>query len=401
MNEKLTEKYRKLFPLLNESQRRYVAAADAEFIGHGGITAVSESSGMSRSTITIGMKELNEGNFIDQKKERSRKEGGGRKPLFETNKDLERDIDLLVSPVTRGDPESPLIWCSKSLRNIADSLQLKGHKISHNAVGSILKEKGFSLQANRKTHEGGNHPDRDEQFEFINNQVKSYINKGFPVISIDCKKKELIGNFKNNGKEWEPQKTPVKVNVYDFEDKTLGKAVPYGIYDIEKNQGWINVGISTDTAQFAVWSIRTWWYQMGLEYYSNVKELLITADGGGSNSSRSRLWKLEIQKFANETGLKIRVCHFPPGTSKWNKIEHKLFSFITMNWRGKPLTSLQVIVNLIASTKSKTGLKVRTSIDDTIYEKGIRVSDEEFDLINIDKDVFHGEWNYKISPSNE
>ena len=400
MNEKLSEKYQKLFPLLNESQRRYVAAADAEFIGHGGITSVSKASGLSRSTITIGIKELKEQNFVENK-ERSRKEGGGRKSLFETNKDLERAIDLIVSPVTRGDPESPLVWCAKSLRNIADALQLMGHKISHNAVGTILKEKGFSLQANRKTNEGGNHPDRDEQFEFINNHVKSYINKGHPVISIDCKKKELIGNFKTNGKEWEPQKMPVKVNVYDFEDKTLGKAVPYGVYDIDKNQGWVNIGISTDTAQFAVWSIRTWWYQMGLEYYPNAKELLITADGGGSNSSRSRLWKLEIQKFANETGLKIRVCHFPPGTSKWNKIEHKLFSFITMNWRGKPLISLQVIVNLIASTKSKTGLKVRTSIDDTIYEKGIKVSDEEFELINISKDKFHGEWNYKICPSNE
>jgi transposase len=400
MNEKLMEKYGKIFPILNESQRRLVAAADAEFLGHGGITIVSVASGMSRSTITNGIKELAEQEPVENK-ERSRKEGGGRKSLFETNKELEKDLDSLVSPVTRGDPESPLVWCTKSLRNIAGALQSMGHTISHNAVGTILKEKGYSLQANRKTHEGGNHPDRDMQFEFINNQVKSYIKEGQPVISIDCKKKELIGNFKNNGKEWEVKKMPVKVNVYDFEDKTLGKAVPYGIYDIDKNQGWVNVGISKDTAQFAVLSIRTWWYQMGKEYYPNAKELLITADGGGSNSSRSRLWKLELQKFVNETGLKIRVCHFPPGTSKWNKIEHKLFSFITMNWRGKPLTSLQVIVNLIASTKSKTGLRVRTSIDNNIYEKGIKVSDEEFELINIEKDIFHGEWNYKINPSNE
>ena len=268
-------------------------------------------------------------------------------------------------------------------------------------MGMLLKEQGYSLQANRKTHEGGNHPDRDEQFEFINNQSKAYLKKGQPVISVDCKKKELIGNFKNNGKEWELKKTPTQVNVYDFVDKKLGKAIPYGIYDMYKNVGWVNVGISKDTAKFAVLSIRTWWEKMGKLCYANVKELLITADGGGSNSSRSRLWKMEIQKFSNETGIQIRVCHFPPGTSKWNKIEHKLFSFISMNWRGKPLTSLQVIVNLIGATKSKSGLKIKTSIDENIYEKGIKVSDEDFKKINIEKDEFHGEWNYVIKPSNE
>ena len=399
METKLSVKYAKIFPILSERQRRMVAASDAEFIGRGGIVAISKASGMSRSTITIGMKELQSGAIVV--KERIRKEGGGRKTLLETDPSLEKDIDWIVSPVTRGDPESPLVWCSKSLRNIAAALQSKGHKISHNAVGMLLKEQGYSLQANRKTHEGGNHPDRDEQFEFINNQSKVYLGKGQPVISVDCKKKELIGNFKNNGKEWELQKTPTKVNVYDFVDKKLGKSIPYGIYDMYKNVGWVNVGISKDTAKFAVLSIRTWWEKMGKPCYPNVKELLITADGGGSNSSRSRLWKMEIQKFSNETGMQIRVCHFPPGTSKWNKIEHKLFSFISMNWRGKPLTSLQVIVNLIGATKSKSGLKIETSIDKNIYEKGLKVSDEEFKKINIEKDKFHGEWNYVIKPSNE
>jgi hypothetical protein len=398
METKLMIKYKKIFPMLTERQRRMIAASDAELIGRGGIAAVSKASGMSRSTIAIGMKELESGTIVEN--ERIRKKGGGRKTLFETDPSLEKDIDLIVSPVTRGDPESPLVWCSKSLGNIATALGSKGHKISHNAVGMLLKEQGYSLQANRKTHEGGNHPDRDEQFGFINNQAGAYLKLGQPVISVDCKKKEPIGNFKNNGKEWGPEKTPTEVNVYDFIDKKLGKAVPYGIYDVYKNEGWVNVGISRDTAKFAVSGIRTWWEQMGKLCYPNAKELLITADGGGSNSSRSRLWKMEIQKFSDETGMQVRVCHFPPGTSKWNKIEHKLFSFISMNWRGKPLTSLQVIVSLIGATKSKSGLKVKTSIDENIYEKGLKISDEEFKKINIEKDMFHGEWNYVIRPSN-
>jgi hypothetical protein len=399
MENKLSTKYKKIFPILSESQRRIVAASDAEFIGRGGIVAVSKASGMSRSTITIGIKELQSGSFVDSG--RSRKKGGGRKALLEINSSLEQDLDLMVSPVTRGDPESPLLWCSKSLRNIAEALQAKGHKVSHNAVGNILKEKGYSLQSNRKTHEGGDHPDRDMQFTFINNHVNDYIENGKPVISIDCKKKELIGNFKNNGKELEPQKNPTQVNVYDFIDSALGKAIPYGIYDIERNEGWVNVGISSDTAKFAVSSIRIWWEEMGRICYPKAKELLITADGGGSNSSRSRLWKMEIQKLSNDTKLNIRVCHFPPGTSKWNKIEHKLFSFISMNWRGRPLTSIQVVINLIGATKSKTGLKVKTSLDENIYEKGIKITDEEFREINIEKDDFHGDWNYIITPKKE
>lgn len=398
MEAKLAVKYKKIFPMLTERQRRMVAASDAEYLGHGGIVAVSKASGMSRSTITIGMRELESGTLVEN--ERIRKEGGGRKTLFETDPALEKDMDLIISPVTRGDPDSPLVWCSKSLRNIATALESKGHKISHNAVGMLLKDQGYSLQANRKTHEGGNHADRDGQFEFINNQAGAYLTMGQPVISVDCKKKELIGNFKNSGREWEPEKTPTEVNAYDFIDKKLGKAVPYGIYDIYKNEGWVNVGISKDTAKFALSGIRTWWEQMGKLSYPNAKELLITADGGGSNSSRSRLWKMEIQKFSDETGMQVRVCHFPPGTSKWNKIEHKLFAFISMNWRGKPLTSLQVIVNLIGATKSTSGLKVKASIDETIYEKGVKISDEDFKKLNIEKDEFHGEWNYIIKPSN-
>jgi hypothetical protein len=399
MENKLASKYEKIFPMLSESQRRLVAAADAEYLGRGGIVAVSKASGMSRSTITIGIKELQSGNLLEVG--RNRRSGGGRKRLLNIDSTLESDIDRMVSPITRGDPESPLLWCSKSLRNIAEALESKGHKISHNAIGMILAEKGYSLQSNRKTDEGGNHPDRDQQFEFINNQVKDSISKGQPTISIDCKKKELIGNFKNGGKELEPQKTPTKVNVYDFIDTALGKAIPYGIYDIDKNEGWVNIGISSDTAKFAVSSIRTWWDNMGKVCYPDAQELLITADGGGSNSSRSRLWKIEIQKFVNETNISVRVCHFPPGTSKWNKIEHKLFSFISMNWRGRPLTSIQLIISLIGATKSKSGLKVKTSFDENIYEKGIKISDEELRTINIKKNIFHGEWNYVIAPSVE
>ena len=399
MENKLASKYEKIFPMLSEGQRRLVAAADAEYLGRGGIVAVSKASGMSRSTITIGIKELQSGNLVEVG--RNRRSGGGRKRLLNIDSTLESDIDRMVSPLTRGDPESPLLWCSKSLRNIAEALESKGHKISHNAIGMILAEKGYSLQSNRKTNEGGNHPDRDEQFEFINIQVKDSIAKGQPTISIDCKKKELIGNFKNGGKELEPQKTPTKVNVYDFIDTALGKAIPYGIYDIDKNEGWVNIGISSDTAKFAVSSIRTWWDNMGKVCYPDAQELLITADGGGSNSSRSRLWKIEIQKFVNETNLSVRVCHFPPGTSKWNKIEHKLFSFISMNWRGRPLTSIQLIISLIGATKSKSGLKVKTSFDENIYEKGIKISDEELKTINIKKNIFHGEWNYVIAPSVE
>ncbi|CAN5866520.1 ISAzo13 family transposase [soil metagenome] len=399
MEAKLAIKYERIFPLLDEKQRRAVAASDAEFIGWGGIAAVSKASGMSRSTISIGMKELRSGSVAGR--ERARREGGGRKTLVETDPCLGKDLELLVCPVTRGDPESPLAWCSKSLRHLAAALQSKGHRISHSAVGMILKQQGFSLQANRTTHEGGSHPDRDAQFEFINHQAKACLGEGQPVISVDCKKKELIGNFKNGGREWELQKRPTEVNVYDFMDKGLGKAVPYGVYDIHQNQGWVNVGVSGDTAQFAVSGIRTWWEHMGRRGYPNAKELLITADGGGSNSSRSRLWKREIQAFSNQTGMQVRVCHFPPGTSKWNKIEHKMFSFISMNWRGKPLTSLQVIVNLIGATTSKSGLHIKASIDENRYERGIKVRDDEFEKINIEKDGFHGEWNYVIRPVNE
>jgi hypothetical protein len=400
-DNKLKEKYDLLLPLLNEKQMRIVLAADALYYGHGGITLVSETSGITRATIHNGINEL-ENKSIEKiiDNQRIRKEGGGRKPVKEKDPTLIKDLDGLISPLTRGDPMSPLRWCCKSLRNLSDSLHTMGHKISYRVVGEILKESGYSLQSNRKTDEGGEHPDRDVQFGYINEVATEYIEKQQPVISVDCKKKELIGNFKNTGKEWEPEGEPQKVKVYDFEDKELGKAAPYGVYDLKNNEGWVSVGISSDTAQFAVESIRTWWYQMGQDRYPEAKRLLITADGGGSNGSRNRLWKFEIQKLVNEIGLEISICHFPPGTSKWNKIEHRLFSHISMNWRGKPLYSLEIIVNLIGATKTREGLKVKAVVDKKIYEKGLKISEKDFEQINIERKSFHGEWNYIIRPNN-
>ena len=401
-DKKLKKKYELLQSLLNEKQIRIVLAADALYYGHGGVTLVSEASGITRATIHNGINEI-EGKTVDDivDNQRIRKEGAGRKPIIEKDPTLVKDLDELISPLTRGDPMSPLRWCSKSLRNLSEILQTKGHRISHRVVGEILKELGYSLQSNRKTDEGSENWDRDEQFEHINKMAKDYIENQQPVISVDCKKKENIGNFKNAGKEWEVKGKPQNVKVYDFMDKELGKAVPYGVYDLKNNEGWVNVGISSDTAQFAVESIRTWWYKMGQEKYSEAKQLLITADGGGSNGSRNRLWKFEIQKLANEIGMNIAVCHFPPGTSKWNKIEHRLFSYISMNWRGKPLTSLETIVNLIAGTETAKGLKVRAVADKNIYEKGLKITEKEFEKINIERNQFHGEWNYIINPVNE
>jgi len=399
LDTKLKEKLDILFPLLNEKQRRIVMACEAKYLGHGGIKQISMITGISKPTIIKGLKEI-ESKTIQEIKDndRIRAKGGGRKAISVKNPDLLVDLDNLISPFTRGDPMNPLRWCCKSLRNLADSLAEKGHKISYRVVGDILKEMDYSLQSNRKTDEGKQHPDRDAQFNHINETVKEYINQEQPAISVDCKKKELIGNYKNNGQEWQPEGEPEEVKVYDFEDKEKGKAAPYGIYDIKRNDGWVNVGISSDTAMFAVNSIRTWWEKMGKENYPEAKKLLITADGGGSNGRRNRLWKKELQSFSNETDLKIEVCHLPPGTSKWNKIEHKLFSFISMNWRGKPLVSLQTIVNLISSTKTKEDLKVKAVIDTNIYKTGIKISDQELENINIEKNEFHGEWNYIISP---
>jgi len=396
---KLKEKFERLLPLLNEKQKRIAIACEAKYLGRGGIKQLVMTTGLSKPTIINGIKEI-ETKTIEELKDdgRIRAHGAGRKSIINKHPEVLIDLDSQISPLTRGDPMSPLLWCCKSLRNLEQSLKEKGHQISHRVIGEILKEQGYSLQSNRKRDEGKQHIDRDAQFNHINETVKKCICKGEPAISVDCKKKELIGNYKNNGQDWQPIGHPIEVKVYDFEDKELGKAAPYGIYDIQKNEGWVNIGISSDTAQFAVNSIRTWWHQMGRESYQTSKKILIIADGGGSNGSRNRFWKKELQTFANETGLKIEVCHLPPGTSKWNKIEHRLFSFISMNWRGRPLVNLQTIVNLIASTKTKEGLKVKASIDYNTYEKGLKMTDEEFEKLNIEKNLFHGEWNYKINP---
>lgn len=394
-DELLKEKYESLLPHLSEKEKRLVLAADAKSMGRGGLSKVSKLAGVSRVTLNSGLQDLKSAPITLGLK-KSRKHGGGRKR--ETVKD-ERLINIIagiVEPHTLGDPMRPLQWTSKSLRNIAEEAKGKGYSISHRLVGVILKELGYSLQSNRKTDEGKGHEDRDAQFQYINKMASVFLADGNPVISVDCKKKELIGNFKNAGRQWGPQGSPVQVNVYDFMDKAAGKAIPYGVYDIKNNEGWVSVGISHDTASFAVATIMSWWKEMGKKQFEGAKKIYITADGGGSNSSRSRLWKKELQLFANETGLEVTVSHFPPGTSKWNKIEHRLFSYISMNWRAQPLTSLQLVVDMIASTKTAKGLKVKSKLDDRTYEKGIKVLDEEFEKTNIDKDSFHGEWNYKI-----
>jgi transposase len=392
-------KYKKILPFLNEKQIRIVLAAEAESFGRGGLSKVAKLSGISRVTLNMGIKELES---LSSKEpgshERIRKEGGGRKKETEKNKNLEKVIEEIVSPHTMGDPMKPLLWTSKSLRNIAEAAKNKGISISHKLAGVILKNAGYSLQGNKKTDEGGNHIDRDAQFNFINDIAQKFLAAGDPVISVDCKKKELVGNFKNEGTEWLPEGKATTVKVYDFIDKNLGKAIPYGVYDVGNNEGWVSVGISHDTASFAVATIRNWWNEMGVEKFSKSKRILITADGGGSNSSRSRLWKIELQILADEIGKEISVCHFPPGTSKWNKIEHRLFSHITMNWRARPLINIQLIVDLIASTKTSKGLKVKSKLDSAVYEKGIKISDNELKKINILKDDFHGEWNYTIKP---
>ncbi len=394
----LKEKYASINKLLNEKDRRLVFAAEARSFGRGGLVKVSRLSGMSRVTLNAGLKELDKNLLNTPIKSKSRKAGGGRKKETIKNASLEKEIESIVSPYTMGNPMNPLQWTSKSLRNIAEALKAKGYTISHKLVGVILKNIGYSLQGNRKTDEGSNNVDRDAQFEFINSLASKFLDLNHPVISVDCKKKEVLGNLKNNGKDWMPKGKPTQVKVYDFIDKELGKAVPYGIYDVANNEGWVNVGINYDTAAFAVASIRSWWNEMGKEKYK-AEKLYITADGGGSNSSRSRLWKRELQIFANESGLEITVSHYPPGTSKWNKIEHKLFSYISMNWKSKPLLTMQLVIDLISSTTTKKGLKVKAKLDSTVYKKGIKISDKEFEKISIIKDEFHGEWNYIIKPN--
>ena len=374
---------------------RLLVAAEAECIGRGGISVVAKSTGVSRRRIAMGKKELSRGGL---QKGRTRRPGGGRKKIIEKDATLERDLEVLLEPCTRGDPESPLRWTSKSLRNLARELSAMGHSIGKSAVGRILRRMGFSLQANRKTFEGSSHEDRDAQFRHISSTAQAFFKDGQPVISVDAKKKELIGRYKNGGLEYHPKRTPEEVNVYDFMDKQLGKGIPYGVYDTAKNEAWVSVGIDHDTASFAVESIRRWWRCMGRDSYPDAKRLLITADSGGSNGSRVRLWKLELQNLADELQMELSVCHLPPGTSKWNKIEHRLFSFIAQNWRGKPLISHQVIVNLIANTTTKTGLKVRCQLDMNQYPRGTKVSDAEFKTIAISRNDFHGEWNYTMRP---
>ncbi|MDR7926112.1 ISAzo13 family transposase [Acidithiobacillus thiooxidans] len=396
----IAARHQALEGILDERQRRLYAAVEAKVLGHGGVKRVSEATGVARGSIMAGLKELKDPeNRLPQG--RVRRSGGGRKRLVDRDPDLLVALEGLVDPAARGDPQSPLRWTCKSLKQLARELGEQGHRISHVSVGILLKELGYSLQGNRKTLEGTDHPDRDAQFRYIQEKTQQALDAVQPVISVDTKKKELVGNYKNAGQEWRPQGEPEVVQVHDFVDKELGRANPYGVYDLAQNAGWVSVGTDHDTASFAVATIRRWWLGMGQPLYPDAKELMITADGGGSNGSRVRLWKLELQGLADELNLPIRVCHFPPGTSKWNKIEHRLFSYISMNWRGRPLVSHEVIVNLIAATTTSKGLKVYAAIDPTPYPKGIKVTDAEFATIQIDRDNFHGEWNYVISPNKK
>jgi hypothetical protein len=382
---------------LSERQRRLLAAAEARSQGAGGVSATARATGLSRRTIQRGLRELDEGS--DPGPGRVRRAGAGRKALTETDPELLGHLDKLLEPAVRGDPERPLRWTSKSAAKLAGGLREQGHQIVGRTVLRLLVGMGFTMQANRKTREGSDHPDRDAQFEHINDTVAGALAAREPVISVDTKKKELVGEFKAVGREWTPTGEPVQVNTHDFPSHAKGKAIPYGILDLARNEGWVSVGISFDTAQFAAAAIKGWWQQLGKASYPHAEMLTITADSGGSNSSRGRLWKSELQKLADEIGIAIRVLHFPPGTSKWNRIEHRLFSFITINWRGKPLTDYATIINLIANTSTDTGLKVYAQLDETTYEKGIKISDAQMASINIERDPFHGDWNYIIHPA--
>jgi transposase len=394
-DEVLAAKFASVFPHLNERQRRLVAGAEARALGHGGIAQVARTSGLHPETISDGMAELAAGAPVTS---RVRRPGGGRKPLTETDPELLPALQKLVDPDARGDPEQPLRWTAKSTRKLSAELAEQGHPVSRFVVGELLHRLGFSLQANAKTREGRQHPDRDAQFGHINAAVGAALAAGEPVISVDTKKKELVGDFKNAGREWRPKGQPVEVRTHDFKDPELGKAIPYGIYDLANDEGWVSVGIDHDTAAFAVASIRSWWDTLGGQRFPRAAMLMITADCGGSNGYRTRLWKTELQRLADDTGLAVRVCHLPPATSKWNKIEHRLFSFITLNWRGKPLESRQVIVDLIASTTTRTGLKIYARLDEGTYPDKIKVTDAELAAVQLHGDPFHPEWNYTITP---
>lgn len=395
--EILAAKFQAIFPHLDERQRRLLMGAEARSLGHGGIRAVARAAGVREATVSLGVDELDGGG---PPLGRVRRPGGGRKKAAEVDLGLRPALLALVEPDERGDPMSPLRWTTKSTRKLADELSRQGHKVSADTVGDLLREEGFSLQGNAKTIEGAQHPDRDAQFRYINSQAKEHIDTGDPVISVDAKKKELIGQYKNGGREWEPVGDPVAVKTHDFADRELGKAIPYGIYDVAANTGWVNVGTDHDTAAFAVASIRRWWRSRGHADYPNAHRLLITADAGGSNGHRTRSWKTELATLANDTGLEITVCHLPPGTSKWNKIEHRLFSHITMNWRGRPLTSHDIIINSIAATTTRTGLSVEAALDTGTYDTGLKVTDAQIDALPMRRHRFHGDWNYTLHPAH-
>jgi transposase len=392
----ITARYEALKTLLDERARRLLVAAESNAVGRGGISVVAKATGISRPVIRQGVADLKNPKALAGG--RVRKEGGGRKRVIDKDASLKTDLQSMLESTTRGDPQAALRWTCKSVRQLTSELKRRGHQVSHQVVADLLHELGYSLQANRKTKEGSSHPDRNAQFEHLNGKVKWSVSRHQPVISVDTKKKELVGDFKNGGRELRPKGQPEQVRVHDFVDPELGRATPYGIYDLGRNSGWVSVGMDHDTAEFAVETIRRWWRTMGRPAYPQATRLLITADAGGSNGSRLRLWKVELQQLADETGLRIAVCHFPPGTSKWNKIEHRLFSYITQNWRGKPLRSFQTIVNLIAATTTTTGLKVHAELNTEAYQAGIKISDQELALVNIRRDKFHGDWNYEIQP---
>ena len=397
----LREKYERLQPLLNERQRRLWAATEALAWGYGGITRVAEVTGLSRMTVRAGIRELRQQERQPQRMlaaDRVRRPGGGRRPLSETDSTLLRDLERLVDPVTRGDPRSLLRWTCKSTSKLAAALQAQGHRVSPRKVAQLLHGLDYQLQAPRKTREGRRHPDRDAQFQYIAAQTAAFQRRGQPVVSVDTKKKELVGDFQPKGREWRPAYDWEEVRVHDFQDKELGKAIPYGVYDVTQDVAWVSVGIDHDTAEFAVAALRQWWQRLGQPTYPRAREVLVVADAGGSNGNRNRLWKWALQRFADETGLGVTVCHFPPGTSKWNKIEHRLFCYISQNWRGRPLLSLQVIVSLIGTTRTATGLTVHAALDTKAYPTGLKVTAAQYASINLDRADFHGDWNYTITP---
>jgi hypothetical protein len=394
----IAEKYRSLNAILDERGRRVWAAIEARSLSRGGVSLVSKATGLSRTTIHAGIFELKTRSATTMTIGRVRKKGAGRKPLTHHAPNILEALDSLVEPTTRGDPESPLRWTCKSTRRLAQEMQQRGYRIGDRKIAGLLHEMKYSLQANAKTIEGTQHPDRNAQFEYINTQAKTFARKGQPAISVDTKKKEIVGKFKNGGREWQPQGEPEQTMVHDFEDKDLGKIIPYGVYDVAANNGWVSVGMDHDTSDFAIDSILAWWRQMGKATYPGAQELLIMADGGGSNGSRSRLWKVAVQRLANTTGLRVNVCHFPPGTSKWNKIEHRMFSFITQNWRGRPLISYETIINLIGSTTTTSGLRIKARLNQKKYPTGIKIADEELAKVNLKPARFRGEWNYSVSP---